>query len=153
IAAGRIMHHVGHRIVVPEGEVGARFAKLLSGSPAEIVQERDFHAAAWRKLLQNAGVNPVTALTLQRMHIVGDPDTRALIRGVLTEGVMVARAAGAQLTEADVDTILDIYSTYREDGGTSMLYDRLAGQRLEHEYITGVIERTAEAHGLDVPLN
>jgi 2-dehydropantoate 2-reductase len=153
IAPGRIMHHVGHRIVVPASEVGARFAHLLSGSPAEVIQESDFHAAAWRKLLQNAGVNPVTALTLQRMRIVRDPDIRALIRGLLIEGVAVARAAGASLTEADVDAILDIYLTYREDGGTSMLYDRLAGHRLEHEYITGVIVRTAEIHGLEVPLN
>jgi len=153
VAPGHIVHHIGHRIAVPAGDLGSRFAKLLKGSSAEIVQERDFRSAAWRKLLQNAAVNPVTALTLQRMRIVRDPDVRALLRGLLVEGVAVARAAGARLTAADVDAILDLYATYREDGGTSMLYDRLAGRRLEHEYITGVIVRTADAHGVDVPLN
>jgi 2-dehydropantoate 2-reductase len=53
----------------------------------------------------------------------------------------------------DVDATLELYSGYREDGGTSMLYDRLAGQRLEHEYITGVIVRTGETYSVDVPLN
>jgi 2-dehydropantoate 2-reductase len=34
-----------------------------------------------------------------------------------------------------------------------MLYDRLAGLPLEHDYITGAVIRTAEQHGIDVPLN
>jgi 2-dehydropantoate 2-reductase len=153
IAPGHIIHHVGHRIVVPAGELGTRFSKLLAGSSAEIVQERDFLSAVWRKLLSNVAANPITALTLQRMRIMRDPDIRALAKGLLTEAVTVARAAGARLTMDDVDATLDLYSGYREDGGTSMLYDRLAGHKLEHEYITGVIVRTAETHRIDVPLN
>jgi 2-dehydropantoate 2-reductase len=153
VAPGHIVHHVGNRIVVPAGELGARFASLLAGSHTDVVQEHDFASAAWRKLLQNAAANPITTLTLQRMHIMRDPDIRALTRALLTEAVEVARAAGARLTTADVDATLELYSGYRDDGGTSMLYDRLAGQKLEHEYITGVIVRTAERHGLDAPLN
>ena len=153
VAPGHIKHHVGHRIVVPSGELGQRFSDLLAGSPAEVVQEEDFLSAAWRKLLSNAAANPITALTLQRMRIMRDPDIRALARGMLAEAVTVAHAAGARLTTADVDATLELYSGYREDGGTSMLYDRLAGHKLEHEYITGVIVRTAEAKGIDVPLN
>jgi 2-dehydropantoate 2-reductase len=34
-----------------------------------------------------------------------------------------------------------------------MLYDRLEGRPLEHEYITGAVVRAAERHGIDVPLN
>jgi 2-dehydropantoate 2-reductase len=34
-----------------------------------------------------------------------------------------------------------------------MLYDRLAGRPLEHEYITGAVVRAAEQHGITVPLN
>jgi 2-dehydropantoate 2-reductase len=153
VAPGHIVHHVGHRIAVPAGELGARFSSLLAGSHAEIVEERDFVSTAWRKLLQNAAANPITTLTLQRMHIMRDPDIRAFARALLAEAVEVARAAGVPLTLADVDATLELYSRYRDDGGTSMLYDRLAGHRLEHEYITGVIVRTAERHGLDAPLN
>jgi 2-dehydropantoate 2-reductase len=153
IAPGHIIHHVGHRIVVPAGELGRRFSDLLVGSSAEIVHESDFLSAVWRKLLSNVAANPITALTLQRMRIMRDPDIRALARGLLAEAVAVARAAGARLTMADVEATLELYSGYREDGGTSMLYDRLAGRKLEHEYITGVIVRTGEATNVDVPLN
>ena len=34
-----------------------------------------------------------------------------------------------------------------------MLYDRLAGQPLEHQHLTGEVVRRAKAHGIPVPLN
>jgi 2-dehydropantoate 2-reductase len=34
-----------------------------------------------------------------------------------------------------------------------MLYDRLAGQPLEHQHLTGEVVRRAERHGIPVPLN
>jgi 2-dehydropantoate 2-reductase len=34
-----------------------------------------------------------------------------------------------------------------------MLYDRLAGRPLEHQYLTGEVVRRAETHGIQVPLN
>jgi 2-dehydropantoate 2-reductase len=34
-----------------------------------------------------------------------------------------------------------------------MLYDRLAGLPLEHQYLTGEAVRRAQAHGIAVPLN
>jgi 2-dehydropantoate 2-reductase len=153
VAPGHIVHHVGHRVVVPTGGLADRFAQLFSGSALQIEQEPDFVSAMWRKLLSNVGANPITTLTLQRMRIMRDPDIRALARGLLAEAVTVACAEGARLSPADVDATLELWASYREEGGTSMLYDRLAGLPLEHEYINGAIVRAAEAHGLDVPLN
>jgi 2-dehydropantoate 2-reductase len=34
-----------------------------------------------------------------------------------------------------------------------MLYDRLAGRALEHEYLTGAIVQMAEHYGVPVPRN
>lgn len=34
-----------------------------------------------------------------------------------------------------------------------MLYDRLAGQPLEHEHITGAAVRMVDRHSVDAPLN
>jgi 2-dehydropantoate 2-reductase len=44
-------------------------------------------------------------------------------------------------------------SNYPAKGGTSMLYDRLAGRPMEHDYMTGAVVRAAGQHGIDVPLN
>ena len=43
--------------------------------------------------------------------------------------------------------------SYNPSGGSSMLYDRLAGRPLEHEFITGAVVSAAARHGIAVPLN
>ena len=37
--------------------------------------------------------------------------------------------------------------------GTSMLYDRLAGRPLEHEYLTGAVVGAGARRGVPTPLN
>jgi 2-dehydropantoate 2-reductase len=76
-----------------------------------------------------------------------------LASDVLTEAVAVGRAEGAAITEQDVRDTLELYAANPPDGGTSMLYDRLAGRPLEHEHITGVVVRAGERHRIPTPLN
>jgi 2-dehydropantoate 2-reductase len=153
IGPGRTVHHKGYQIIVPTGAAGAALARLVAGSRLEIQQEDDFLTAAWRKLLSNLAANPLTALTLQRIGVIHNPDIRELARGVLHEGARVAAAEGARLANGDGDAILDELGGYSRDGGSSMLYDRLAGRPLEHEFLTGAVVRAAERHKIDVPLN
>ena len=110
-------------------------------------------SAAWRKLLGNLAANPITALTMRRIDVLRDPDVAALARRVLEEGLAVARADGAQLGPEDIEAELRMYARVNPGGGSSMLYDRLAGRPLEHEYIIGEVVRRAERHGIPVPLN
>ena len=150
---GQIVHRNGRQIVVPMGIDGEKFERLLFGTDIKVLQDPDFFTAAWRKLLSNLAANPITALTLQRMGIMRDADIQALARGLLSEAVAVARAAGANIGSDDVQATLDLYTRFSEDGGTSMLYDRLAGRPLEHEHITGAVVRLSERHGVETPLN
>jgi 2-dehydropantoate 2-reductase len=57
------------------------------------------------------------------------------------------------LSEADIEPTLEEYAKFNPDGGSSMLYDRLAGRSMEHDHLTGTVVRLAERHGLPVPLN
>ncbi len=152
-APGRITHHGSTRMSVPAGADGSAFAALFAGTPFEITQEADFVTVAWRKLLSNAVVNPITALTLRRIVVFDDPAIQDLARGLMAEVIRVANAEGARLTEEDVTRILDSYRRISGDGGSSMLYDRLAGRPLEHAHLTGAVVAAAERHGIDVPLN
>ena len=152
-APGRILHHASAKLVVPESEAGAAVAALFAGTLFEVVREAAFRTAAWRKLLSNVAVNAVTSLTLRRVRVFADPAVRALAAGLLAEAAAVARADGADLQAADVEAVLANMGRLNPDGGTSMLYDRLAGRPLEHEYITGAVVKAAERHGVDVPLN
>lgn len=151
-APGRVVHHGGARLAVPRGAEGAAFAALFAGTVFAVAQEEDFTTTAWRKLLSNAIVNPLTALTLRRMSLFEDERIRALARELFAEVVAVGRAAGARIDMADAEEVLAGYRRSGE-GGSSMLYDRLAERPLEHAFISGAVVRAGDAHGVPVPLN
>ncbi|GAA2301393.1 2-dehydropantoate 2-reductase [Streptomyces caniferus] len=154
VAPGRIVHHAGGQLVVPDGVPGRRLAALFRGSGLRVTPEADFTSAAWRKLLANLAANPLTALLQQRNRIFADPDVRRLCAGILDEGLSVARAEGANLGADDVSATLAMYErAARADGGTTMLYDRLAGRPLEHEFITGEVVEAGLRNGIPTPLN
>jgi 2-dehydropantoate 2-reductase len=153
IGPGRIVHHAGSQIFVPEGRAGAALASLLGGGGIEVVLEPDFLTASWRKLLANAAANPITALTIRRIGVMREPKIRELALGIFRETLAVARAAGANLTENDVAAMVERYDTLTETSGSSMLYDRLAGRPLEYEALSGAVVRMADRHNIPVPLN
>ena len=152
VRPGHVVRRTPAKIVVGKGGPGERLAELLAG--IRVSQTDDFRTAAWRKMLMNLAANPITALTMRRLDVLGEPDVQELSDAVLTEAVEVARAEGAALTQADADKVLSAYSEgFGPENGTSMLYDRLAGLPTEHEHITGPLVRAAERHGIAVPLN
>jgi len=152
-APGRIVHRMGQRLQVPAGAPGETLAALCAGSGVEIKLEPDFVTEAWRKLLVNITSNPLTALTLRRMGVFREPGLLPLARALMAEGVAVGKAEGARLDPGDVERTLDGFRSMSEAAGTSMLYDRLAGAPMEHEFLTGAMVRAAERHGIDVPMN
>jgi 2-dehydropantoate 2-reductase len=153
LAAGHIRLHTEGRITVPAGSAGEAFADLMAHSGIAVQRESDFVTALWRKVLSNVAANPITALTLRRIGVFNEPDIVALGETLLTEAVAVAQAEGAEVGAEDVARTLQMHRTYNPSTGTSMLYDRLAGRPMEHDYITGAIVRTAARHGIDVPFN
>lgn len=152
-APGRLVHRAGDLITLAAGAGATEFAALLEGSALRAAIEADFTTAAWRKLLGNLAANPLTALTSRRMEVFTDPGIRELALALLREAVPVGRAEGARLEDDEPERTLAGYDSLPPDGGSSMLYDRLAGRPLEHDALTGAIVRAARRHGIPVPLN
>jgi 2-dehydropantoate 2-reductase len=151
---GEVHHIAGDRIVVPAGEAEVRLAASVAAEGGLVVRGvTDMRLATWRKLLGNLVANPITALTMRRIDVMAEPGIAELGRGLLVEAVDVARADGVALGEDDIETVLAGMSQFGSDPGSSMLYDRLAGLPLEHQYLTGEVVRRAETHGIPVPLN
>ncbi|MFC5289768.1 2-dehydropantoate 2-reductase [Actinokineospora guangxiensis] len=153
LTGGEVRHRRGQDVVVAAGPAGAAFATLFADSGLTVHQVPDFTTAAWRKLLGNAAANPITALTLRRMEVMDTSDVRDLADQVLHEAAAVGRAAGADLTPADIEATLAFYQGFDATDGTSMLYDRLAGRPLETDPITGVIVRLGRTLGVPTPVN
>ena len=140
-------------LMVPDSSAGREFVALLEGTMLNVQLSGDFATYAWRKLLLNVVVNPVTALTLQRQSVLRRPDVHALCLEVLAEAIAVGKADGARVKEEDAVRIMETLFSYSGELGTSMYFDRLAGRHLEVEALTGAVVAAGERHGVATPLN
>ena len=135
-------------------EVGELFVE--SGLKVEVLP--DLRPAQWSKLIFNASVNPVSALTdLPHMQLFArrerDSDLGHLMFDLIEEGKRVAAAAGVELFEDPWEMnsgAMQKGSTHDDDYAhvPSMLADVRAGRRTEIDSILGSLVR--EAHRLDV---
>jgi 2-dehydropantoate 2-reductase len=117
----------------------------------------DLRPAQWSKLIFNASVNPVAALTGLRHdpHFAAEDEPTDLghvVHGLVDEGKAVARAAGIELHDDPWE--MNVLATQRGSAHyPSMLEDVDARRETEIELITGSLIREAEKHGAAVPLH
>jgi 2-dehydropantoate 2-reductase len=152
LAPGRVLFLAGDRIVVPV-EFEQLVAESVSGGGLIVRGVADMRTATWQKLLGNLVANPLTALTMRRIGVMREPGIAELARGLLLEALQVGRADGARLRDEDVESVLAGTGRYGDRTGSSMLYDRLAGRPLEHQFLTGEVVRRGSNYGIPVPLN
>ena len=151
-APGRIVQRRQGDITVPEGELGARFARLFSGTPLAPQLTSDFTSAAWRKLALNAA-GAVNALTLRPAEVAKDAAAAELMRALAREAVAVGRAEGALLDDGLPDHVVARYESSAPNSVNSLLADRLAGRPMELDARNGVIVRLGAKHGILTPSN
>jgi 2-dehydropantoate 2-reductase len=151
VAPGHIEHFTRGQLVVPPCDASSRLVELCGGSKVKVTVSPDFTTELWRKLGVNVVANGLTALTLRRMDVLRRDDLSALASRLLREAWAVGAAEGAALTGDDADDYVAAITRGPLKGGTSMLYDRQAGRRTEHDAIYGAVVRAAERHGLEVP--
>jgi 2-dehydropantoate 2-reductase len=126
-----------------------------SGLKAEVFA--DLRPAQWSKLIFNATVNSVAALTGLRhdYHFAEEDeptDLGHLVHDLVDEGKAVAEAAGIELHEDPWE--MNVLATRRGSAHyPSMLEDVEAHRATEIDLITGSLVREAERHGVPVPLH
>jgi 2-dehydropantoate 2-reductase len=128
---------------------------VASGLKAEAFD--DLRPAQWSKLIFNATVNTVAALTGlphdPHFAALGAPsDLGHLVRALMEEGKAVAAAAGVQLREDPWE--MNVLATQRGSAHyPSMLEDVAAHRPTEIDMITGALVREAHRVGVPVPLH
>jgi len=116
----------------------------------------DLRPAQWSKLIFNATVNGVAALTglPHDGHFAaeaGPGDLGVLVRGLMDEGKAVAAAAGVSLGEDPWE--MNVHATQRGSAHRpSMLEDVEARRPTEVESINGALVREAEQADVPIPL-
>lgn len=122
---------------------------------AEIPTEvsKDINKELWRKLIINNGLNPIcTLLEKETGQVTPDVRLLPLIRGAMEESVLAAKANGVELSQEDLEDMLELISTF-DSIKPSMLVDREKGRPLEIEEICGVVIKGCERMGKDAPYN
>jgi 2-dehydropantoate 2-reductase len=128
---------------------------VLSGLKAEGFD--DLRPAQWSKLIFNATVNTVAALTGLRhdwhFAALDKPDDLGhLVKALMDEGKAVAAAAGVELGEDPWE--MNVLATQRGSAHyPSMLEDVDARRPTEIDMITGSLVREARRVGVPVPLH
>ncbi|MDB5027109.1 MAG: 2-dehydropantoate 2-reductase [Candidatus Eremiobacteraeota bacterium] len=154
-APGVIRHIEGTRYALgrPDGEIDPCLeeisaAMIAGGLKAPI--ERDLRAQIWLKILGNAALNPISALT--RSTIAGmlrDPSIEALVREIMTECSTIANALGVEIP-VSIDKRIDGARRVGEHK-TSMLQDVERGRPLEFDCISGAVVELGAVLGVPTP--
>lgn len=124
-----------------------------AGLAAEAVENVD--AAVWQKLVHNAVVNPVSALTgMTCSELLDDEDMQAYMRALCLEIAEVMRARGTPL-EDEEDPYRPVVRSQKAlaKNRPSMWQDLVRGFRTEIDAMNGGIAAEAERLGMKAPLN
>lgn len=130
-------------------------AELIVASGLNAVALEDARPAQWSKLIFNASVNAVSALTeLPHCSAFAEEgrfsDLGRLLHDLIEEGKRVAAGLGIELYEDPWEMNKVGAQT---DHPPSMLYDVQHRLRTEVDFLGGAIAREASNHGLSAPLH
>jgi len=129
------------------------------GPALEVMQKAGFIAettespgqALWRKVIVNAGINPLTAMVnVPNGRLLEVQEMRALLRSVVVEAVKVAATEGYRFETSLVEYTEEV-CRQTASNISSMLQDVRAGRQTEIEAISGEILRRADAASLPCP--
>jgi len=110
----------------------------------------DMRHEIWVKVLGNAALNPISALTRATLlDILQHPPTRELARVLMEEVIRVAEALGTKI-RITIERRLEGAEKVGHHK-TSMLQDLEVGRPIELEPIVGAVIELAEKTGVEVP--
>ncbi len=138
-------------------ERAQEIAELLIAAGLKAEALPDLRPAQWSKLIFNATVNSVAALTglPHDWHFAAEEresDLGRLAHGLVDEGKRIAAAAGVELHDDPWE--MNVLATKRGSAHyPSMLEDVEAHRSTEVDLITGALVREAERHRVDAPLH
>jgi 2-dehydropantoate 2-reductase len=145
-------NHIG--MIDPKAEKKARaLADIITAADLETAFTADIKKYEWEKIILNAALSPVCALTRRTMkQMMEFEDTRALAEEVLREGIEVAAANGINFKP----DFLKFCMRYLDKAGhhrTSMHVDIEKRNPTEIGFINDKIVKYGKAKGIPTPVN
>jgi 2-dehydropantoate 2-reductase len=136
-------------------EDARRWGSLIERAGMAVEVLADPRGAIWGKLIFNAAVNPLPALTgLRLSRVYAHPETYALLRTLVEEGKAVAAALGLTLP-TDPMAVIDAHRALGEAHAHvgSMKQDIDRGRTTEIDTLTGAVIAEGDRLGIPVPVS
>lgn len=130
-----------------------RIAQMFCKAEIETEVSPNIHDQVWGKLLVNAGINALTALTgFKNGQLLDYPETARLMEKLTLEAAEVARKKGVRIEEDPIEKVRKASAATRENR-SSMGQDFDHRRRTEIDAINGAVVREAQALGIPAPFN
>ncbi|WP_233838228.1 ketopantoate reductase family protein [Paraburkholderia sp. ZP32-5] len=151
-----VVEHMGREDIElgePDGSMSARAERLracLASAGFTCRATADIRSAIWNKLIGNAGLNPVAALTHATLdRILDDHGVRTLLLTAMDEVIAVGNSLGLKIRQ----TASERLEMGRSLGAVevSMLQDIKQGRPLEYEALCAAVVQIGERAGIPVP--
>lgn len=155
VEPGVVLHEEGNRFSLgePDGSKTERvqsIAAMLSAAGFKAPVQARLRSEIWLKLVGNATLNPVSALTGATLgDMLATDEGRHVIRSLMTEVAAVARSIGVELP-VGIERRLEGAAAVGEHK-TSMLQDLEAGKTLEIDALLGAVIELAGGAEVSVP--
>ena len=129
----------------------ARVADMHESSGVGVQRSDDYRAMLWQKMVWNAPLNAICALT-QKPAGVAIERLEPIVARAMREVIAVARAEGVELSDRLVDNMLRMSLQDFPRTEPSMLQDVRRGRATEVDVLQGEVVARAAQLGVDVPV-
>jgi 2-dehydropantoate 2-reductase len=128
-------------------------ARMISKSGLPTSVTPNISGIVWGKVLVNAGINPLGALTgLKNGELLEIPEIVVSMKELVLEGASVAEKLGVNLIFDPVEKTFEVARETAKNKN-SMLQDIERGKRTEIDFINGAISRYGKIHNIPTPMN
>ncbi len=128
--------------------------EILNKAGFATKMSRDIKGLLWSKLIINAGINALSALTrLPNGKLIEIEASRKVLREAVTEAVRIAKRKRIKLIYDDPLAKVEAVCESTASNISSMLQDILRKKHTEIDFINGVIVRLGQELAIPVPVN
>ncbi|MGA2774726.1 MAG: 2-dehydropantoate 2-reductase [Candidatus Omnitrophota bacterium] len=159
LGAGKVRHAGKGETIIGriDGKITVqmrRIREIFNACGLETRISKDIKGILWSKLIINAGINALTAITrLHNGRIIEFEGTRKILRETVTEAVRISKRKRIKLIYDDPLAKAEAVCEATSGNISSMLQDVLRKKRTEIDFINGAIVRQAQELGIPVPSN
>ncbi len=148
---GKVKANIGFPTFLENVERSDVVKNVFNNSKLDCKIREDFKKEMWKKLLLNAVLNPLGAITkLNNNELKGKLDY--VKEAIVEECILVARKEGIKLDKKRfLELLYDVAEKSRNKA--SMLQDVLKHKKTEINYINGAVVKLAAKYRIKVPIN